>query len=730
MLRLTNRSTHLTAAAFSCLVSLGATVCPPFGISQDKSSIGSAASAAAALQTPTVMYGVSYYPEYEPTGHLKEDIALMKAAGINTVRMGESTWSLWEPEDGRFEFAAVDRVISALGEAHIQVILGTPTYSIPLWLYKEHPEILAIPLGGGPVFYGMRQNIDTNNTFFRRYAQDVIEHMVRHYRDNPNVIGWQIDNETASNGAANADVFDGFRHHLEKKFGTPEELNKAWLLSYWGQTIQRWDELPPRDAAQSTGYKLEWSRWQQERVTDYLSWQAGIVRRLRRPDQFITQDFSGAMRRDVNEADVARSLDVVSANVYPAMQSAMTGASQALIGDYARSLRHSNYLVTETNAQTTGWSSAWQYPPFDGQLRLNVYANLASGANMIAFWPWDSIHSGQETYWKGLLSHDSKPNRVYEEAARTGQELRTVGSKLTNLRIKNQVAILYSVDSANALDFMPFTHGPEPQWTPTRPVADYGTLVEQLHNVLYDLNVGTDFIFPNSTNLSQYSVIVVPALYIADDVLLNKLADYVKQGGHVLMTFKSGFADQNSTVRYDTMPGPLRDAAGFSYQEFSSIDAPLELRGDPFHVGSHNTVSYWAEFLTPEHAKALAYYDDAFFGRWPAITENSYGKGTLVYEGTWLTRELQNEVMKHVLQSANVAMADSTEPKSVRVRSGINPSGRMQYYFLNFSKQGSDAVYHHAAGVDLLTGNRIGRDQSLKLAPWGVAIIESADQVP
>ncbi len=265
--------------------------------------------------------------------------------------------------------------------------------------------------------------------------------------------------------------------------------------------MNAWEDLPTRDSAQSTGYKLEWSRWEQMRVTNYLAWQAALVREYRRPDQFVTQDFAGAMHRDVNEYEVAKALDVAATNPYHGTQDHMDGESQAEVGDFTRSLKRGNYLVTETNAQTTDWSSAWQYPPYDGQLRLDVYTHLSSGANMVEYWHWASLHSGQETYWKGVLSHDLEPNRAYAEVSLTAHELQKIGPHLVNLKIKNDVGILYSVDSANALDFMPFTHGKGPQWSLSKPVADYTSLVHQFHKVLYQANVGTDFVFPEDAEL-------------------------------------------------------------------------------------------------------------------------------------------------------------------------------------------------------------------------------------
>jgi beta-galactosidase len=689
-------------------------------------SLGAAATTANESSPPgglsDVLYGAAYYHEYMPYERLDKDAALMKQAGLSVVRMGESTWSLWEPEDGHFEYAWMDRVVDAMRRAGIKVIMGTPTYSIPTWMYDQHPEILVRQLGGKQTFYGMRQNMDTDNPTFRFYAQRVITKLVEHYRDNPGVIGWQIDNETASYGASNHDVFVGFVNHLREKFGTVQNLNKAWLLNYWGEDVNKWEDMPTRDDAQSTGYKLEWSRWQQMRVTNYLAWQASLVRQYRRPDQFVMQDFAGAMHRDVNEYQIAKALDIAATNIYHGTQDSMDGQSQAEAGDFTRSLKRTNYLVTETNAQTTGWDSAFQYPPYDGQLRLDVYTHLSSGANMVEYWHWTSIHSGQETYWKGVLSHDLEPNRAYAEVGRTAHELQKIGPHLVNLKIQNPVAILYSVDSANALDFMPFTSS-GPQWSGAKPTADYTTLLHQFHRVLYKLNIGVDFVFPEDANFSNYKLLVIPALYIADDALLQKISAYVKNGGHVIMTFKSGFCDENSMVRPVRQPGPLREAAGFSYQEFSNLEKPLALKGDPLKAAGENKVMYWAEFLMPEHAQALAYYDHPFFGRWPAVTRNQYGTGTLTYEGTFLSDTLQKQVLLDTLKSLGLTGQDQGLPAAVRAKHGVNAAGKRIHYLLNYSNDAQTFNYSYGEGTDLLTGQTIAISP-VHLAPWDLVIVE------
>jgi len=686
------------------------------------------------LNFSTVLYGAAYYNEYMPgdqVARLDKDVALMKAAGLNVVRMGESTWSLWEPEDGRFEYAWMDRVVDAMGRAGIKVILGTPTYSIPAWMAHQHPEVLARRMNGG-IFggpgiensYGMRQNMDTDSPAYRFYAERLIRHIVAHYKDNPTVIGWQLDNETSSYDAANNDVFIGFQHYLEKKFVTPEALSKAWFLNYWGEDLHTWEDLPTRDGAKSTGYKLEWSRWSQMRVTDFLHWQAALVRECVGPTQFVTTDFGGMMRHDVNEEAISTALDIPADNVYHGTQDHFDGSVQSIQEDFSRSLKHSNFLITETNAQSTDWSSAFQFPPYDGQMREDVYTHLSNGANMVEYWHWASIAANQETYWKGVLSHDLEPNRAYAEVSRTAHELEKIGPRLVGLQIKNDVAILWSRDSANAIGFMPFTSNASMPWLPGQTTATYDSLVKQLHKSLYDLNVGADFVFPTTTDFSAYKLLIVPALYISDDALLQRISDYVKNGGHVVMTFKSGFANENSAVRWVRAPGPLREAAGFNYQEFSNLEKPLGLKGDPFHAGAANQVSYWAEFLMPEHAKALAYYDHPFFGKWPAITENEFGGGTLLYEGTYLTDGLQTALLKGELAKIGLTGPDQQLPASIHVQHGVNRLGKRLHYYFNYSGADVKVSYAYGAGTNLLDGKAVTKAAALTLGPWDLAIIE------
>ncbi len=661
----------------------------------------------------TVLYGAAYYNEYMPYDRLEQDVDLMQQAGINVVRMGESSWGLWEPQDGRFEYAWMDRVIDRMQKAGIKVILGTPTYSVPAWMYKEHPEIFITRFGGQTITFGYRQNTDLMNPVYRSYCERVIRKLLEHYKDNPTVIGWQIDNETSSGGAANPDVQAGFVTYLQKKFQTVDELNKVWGLNYWGQRLNDWTEIPPQAGIINPGWKLEWERYQQWMTTDFLAWQSRIVNEYKRPDQFITHDLAGPPRPEVNEHDIARSMDIMAANPYHGTQDQFDGLGSSMAGDYTRSLKRTNYLVTETNAQTIGWDSKEQFPPYDGQLRLDVYTHLSSGANMVEYWHWHSIHYGQETYWKGVLSHDLEPNRAYAEVSRTAHELQRIGPEVVDLKRTSKVAILYSNDSYYGIEFMKFSDK-----------VNYRTLLHQMYEALYRQNVAVDFIFPESTNLSDYKVILVPPLYVASDEVLNRLVNYVHGGGHLVMAFKSGFTNEYDTVRWTMAPGPLRKAAGFRYQEFSNLAKPLALRDDPFKAGADNKVSDWAEMLVLEGAQPLAYYDHPFLGKYPAITRKRFGNGTLTYEGTVLSDALQTKVLLDVLQMAGLTGPDQELPAAVRVKHGTNRNGKTIHYYMNYSSDPQTFKYPYKQGEDLLTKTAVAPAQTVALKAWDLAIFE------
>lgn len=676
-------------------------------------------AAFAQLKLHKILYGAAYYYEYMPYERLDKDVQMMQDCGINVVRIAESTWAVWEPQDGKFDFTKLDRVLNAMNKAGIKVIVGTPTYAIPNWLAKQHPEVLATT-ANGPNKYGARQNMDILNPTFRFYAQRIITKMVEHVKDNPAVIGFQADNETKSYGNVGDTINNRFVQYLKAKFGTVDKLNSAFGLNYWSNTVNNWNDFPPVAGNVNASVGSEFSKFQRKMVTDYLAWQVAIIKKHKRPDQFVTQNFdldwrgySYGLQPDVDQFDAAKAFDIAGIDIYHPTADRLTGREIAFGGDMARSLKQNNYLVMETQAQSMAGNQELPYP---GQLRLQAYSHLASGADMVEYWHWSSIHNSVETYWKGILSHDLEPNETYYEVKKTASEFKKIGDHLINLKKTNKVAVLVSNESLTAIN-----------WFPISEKVNYNDVLREMYDALYNSNVECDIVSPQSKNLDQYKLLIVPPLYNASDSLLSRLNNYVAQGGHIVYAFKSGFSNEYNQVRSTRMPGILRSACGFSYQQFTNIDK-LALKNDPFNLGAaNNYVSDWAELLMPETCKVLAWYDHPYWGKYAAITKNVYGKGTVLYFGALPSKPLMQKLLLSEVEDADLANEDQQLSFPVIVKNGVNQYHKIVHYYLNYSDDVKEITYPHNTAIDLLSGNKVDKNEKITLTPWGVIILEEVN---
>jgi beta-galactosidase len=251
----------------------------------------------------------------------------------------------------------------------------------------------------------------------------------------------------------------------------------------------------------------------------------------------------------------------------------------------------------------------------------------------------------------------------------------------------------------------------------------YLDVVRQMHRAAFRNNLGVDFVLAENADFTGYQILLVPPLYVASDALLKKISDFVENGGHVIMSVKSGFCDDNNVVRYTKAPGPLRKAAGFYYQEFSNIKS-LSLRDDPFKVGNEkNKATDWAEFIIPETAKVLANYDDPFFGKYPAITENKFGKGSFIYEGCLVSDEIQSKIVSDKAKEIGM-IGDNQLTYPIVMRYGTNEQGKTIRYFLNYSAKDQSVIYSFDKGTDLFTNKALKKGDGFVLKPWGLLIVE------
>jgi beta-galactosidase len=376
----------------------------------------------------------------------------------------------------------------------------------------------------------------------------------------------------------------------------------------------------------------------------------------------------------------------------------------------ARSLKQDNYLVIETEAQ--GYPD---WTPYKGQLRLQAFSHIASGANSVMYWHWHSIHNSFETYWKGLLSHDFQENATYREACIIGREFSKIGSHLVNLKKKNEVAILASNEALTAL-----------KWFGIEATADgnkgigYNDVFRWVYDTLYQMNMECDIIWPESENLEQYKAIVVPALYAAPDSLLEKLNQYVKNGGSLVATFKTAFANENVKVSHELQPHILNNCFGVRYNQFT-FPKNVGLTGEITGEDKHEAKTFM-ELLIPEGAAVLASYDHYNWKDYAAVTKHHYGEGTAVYIGCMTDKKLLEKILQNVLSQAEVELPEEHFP--VIIRKGTNDLGKTVRFYLNYSDKPQSVKYKSADGINLLNDTTVNENDFISVEPWGLNIIE------
>ena len=692
-----------------------------------------------------LLLGAAYYHEYQPYERLDQDLDLMARGGFGVIRVGESVWSTWEPREGEFALDWLEPVLDGAHERGISAIIGTPTYAVPPWLRRKYPETAARSRTGEPIPYGMRQDADYSHPAFRHLAERLVRRIVERYAGHPAVIGWQVDNEPGLRLFHNDSVFQGFLDHLRDRYGDVETLNRRWGLTYWSHRLADWADLWTPDGNTTPSYDLAWRRYQARLTQEYLTWHAELVRGLVPDHHFVTTCVAlGQQGLDISA--IGRPLDVAGANIYYATQDglALPGPDEPAGGlhpffvpwsgpawlylqnDMARGIRQEPFLVMETNATSIG-GSADNFPLYRGQARQAVWSMVARGARMIEYWHWHSLHYGAETYWGGILGHSLEPGRTYQELAAIADELRRAGPAIEGLRPRSDVALLLSADSRWAMEFMGPLRGDAPAWFGDP--QSYERIVAAFYRGLFDAGLSVDVVAPEQLPAepeelaARWPVLVVPALYVADDGTLDLLRRYAGAGGHLVLTPRTGYADEEAVARHTVMPGVLRPAAGAYYQEFTNMTAPVAVTPAPQDPPLRGSATAWADGLIPEGATVLAGYEHPHLGEFAAVTTHAYGGGRVTYVGTVPDRALAHSLAEWV--AARSLPSDAwreNRPASVTCTSAVAADGTVLRFVHNW---GWDPV-----GLplpcdvhDLFTGAPLTAGNALGLGPWDVRVL-------
>jgi beta-galactosidase len=628
----------------------------------------------------------------------------MAKAGFNVVRIGEFTWGICEPEEGKYDFDWLERAISTAGKHHIAVVLGTPTATPPAWLTQEYPEVLRVESNGVRETHGNRAQASVTSPRYREFCRRIATQMAMRFGHNPNVVGWQIDNEYGYAQMSYDDVTRKlFDEWLEANYKTLESLNEHWTTSYWSQTYDNWTEIPIPVGPHNPGLMLDWKRFVTHAWADYQQNQLDAIRQHSDPRQFVTANFMGFFDGYDYHA-IAQPLTFASWDDYVGTGH-VDPAWNALAHDLTRGFLERNFWVMETQPGAVNWQKVNNFLN-RGEVRAMAWQAVGHGADAVEYWQWRSALNGQEQYHGTLLGADGTPVPLYEEVSQVGQEFTKVEKVFRDTTPVSQVALLQTYDSRWAIEFQKHTEK-----------YDQLGVLKSYYKNLYALVQAIDVISPYA-KLDGYRLVVAPDLNVLPQDMAQHLLEYVRGGGHLVLGPRSGMKDQFNALLPQRQPGYLEDALGGRVEQYYALEKDVPLSGK----WGGGEASVWAEqlkALAPEAEVLLKYgTSNGWLDGQPAVLSRSYGKGSVTYIGAVLDEKLMAAAAQWMVQKSGVTPAFGPVPDGIDVSARENAKNKI-FILINFGQTKQHVSLPHPMKALLGGGGGSGVD----LPVYGVEVL-------
>lgn len=653
-------------------------------------------------------YGADYYPEHWPEERWATDARLMGEAHFNVVRMAEFAWVHMEPSEGHFDFDWLHRAIDLLAAEGIQTVLGTPTGAPPAWFTQKYPDIIRLREDGHRCMFGLRQHGCINSPDFLRGSDRITRAMAEEFGKHDAVIAWQTDNEFGLPCYCPICETE-FQRWLEAKYSDLDSLNDAWGTTFWSQIYSDWSQIPiPKSAMgpPNPGLGLDYKRFMSCSFDKFQASQIKILRELS-PGRPITHNFMGFLVETLDYLQLARDLDFASWDNYPMYRRDSNPARYAINHDHTRGMKQRNFWVMEQQSGPTGWGTM-SGQPRPGQLRLFAYQAVGRGADGIVYFRWRPSRFGIEQYWHGILDHDGSVNRRYDEVGKMGAELKSISQELEGSEPVAEVAILNDYDSRFAF-----------QIQKSNVDFEYADHARFYYDALHKLNVMVDVICPD-VDFSKYKLVIAPALFVIKDEIAERLRDYVKNGGCLISTFRTGVKDEFSRIVDEPLPGRLQDVFGIKVAEYHSPWADEDNRfAAKDSALPESTAKLWLDVLEPRGAEVIAHYSAGFAPGAPAMTRNSFGAGTAIYVGTTPSQKFMNAFIEGLSRDLGIAPGPATPPG---VEITTRRKGDTKYLFILNHNDTPAEVTTVTCGVNLLAGQPVTGPVTLE--PFGVVIVK------
>ena len=653
-----------------------------------------------------IYYGGDYNPEQWPEAVWQEDVRLMREAGVNLVSVAIFAWSKLEPEEGRYDFAWLDRLLDLLHKNDIGVCLATATAAPPPWLALKYPQSLPVTKDGVRLGVGSRQQYSPSSPDYQRLAAKLVRVIAERYGSHPALKLWHINNEYGCHvyESFDEDSAAAFRTWLKDRYGTVERLNEAWGTSFWSQTYYAWEEVSPPAAAPTLlnpTQQLDWRRFCSDALLALCQMERKILRDVT-PDVPATSNFIG-VHKPLDEWRWAEELDMVSNDAYPDPGSAEAGIYAAFQSDMMRSLKGGTpWILMEQAPSQVQWRgrNSLKAP---GVMRLWSLQAVARGARGVMFFQWRQSKAGAEKFHSGMVPHGGTDTRTWHEVRDLGQELGGLGEVLES-RVQAEVAIVFDWETWWALEL------------DARPSEDvrYLEQIYSFYRALWQQNVTIDFVKPDA-DLSGYKLVVVPNLYLVWDEAAANLEHYTQKGGTLVMSFFSGIVDENDQIRLGGYPAPFRKLLGLKVEEFDALPVGVT---NAVKAEQAFSADLWADVITLEGAEALATFGSGFYAGRPAVTEYAFGEGSSFYLGTRLDAAGTAWVLEKVCQQAGVT-AESF-PEGVEA---VRRTSEGADYLVLLNHTANEVQVELSQAATDLSGGEAAKQVSLP--PYGVRFLRT-----
>jgi beta-galactosidase len=675
--------------------------------------------------------GVCYYPEHWPESMWADDYRRMVETGFTIVRLGEFAWSIFEPEEGEFQFGLFDRAIDLARSYGLKVILGTPTATPPAWLTEQYPEVLNVTYEGVTMQHGMRRHYNYSSPKYRELCARIVTKLAEHYGNHPGVSGWQIDNEL--NCEVNVFYSESdhlaFRSWLQDKYVTLDKLNEAWGTVFWNQTYTRWSQVyltrpTPSPNQPNPHQALDEKRFISYNTILFAKIQADILRELA-PDQWVTTNglFGHLDSHELND----ELLDFFSYDSYPQFSTIYFDPAEAnplrdrgwgLSLSAVRSVS-SNFCVMEQQSGPGGWVNRMDMPsPKPGQMRLWTYQSIAHGADMLLYFRWRTATMGNEIYWHGLNDYHNQPNRRVKEAEQIGKELARIGKAFIGSRTQANIAILRDYDNEWDGEY-DIWHGPF-MWQSNK---EWFKALQRKHipnDVLYMRDNTT------LAELVRYEVLVYPHPAIMSDDTAALLDQYVQQGGKLIFGCRTGYKDTTGQCYMRPFPGAAQEMCGVTVEEFTMVKGTrlptsISWTNDPEALTGADAFNDILQ-VEEDSVEVMGTYSTDYYTGKPAVTRNLRGEGEVWYYGAVFNEAAVLQIISSLgLASPAAEWLELPSEVELQIRANEEDASTGLTFLLNYSEEPAEIMLKQSK-TDLLSGHSLSG--SYTMDGFGVLVLQ------